>query len=208
VRFLEYSLESYRDESLKLARTVEADGYSPDCVAYLARGGWQIGQACAEHFGASLVELSAHRSGDAAKEGAHSLLASLPGWAKHAVRRAEVAYRLSRKDNSEQEKSCHITGRFHVPASARRVLLVDDSADTGTSVRAAVRLLRETFPGADVRVAVINSFAPARKSGLLDWSLHEDCLPSTPMSKDNRDYERASAAYERFGQTDMEAPSR
>lgn len=199
MRFLEYSLESYRAESERLAQLVQKAGYQPDCVAYLARGAWQIGGVCSDWFGVPLVELSAHRSGDAAKEEAHSALAALPSWAKHLVRRLEVAWRLSRGDNSQQEKSCRLTDRFPLPERAEHVLLVDDSADTGTSIKAAKNLLGELFPSAEVRVAVINSFEPARQTGLVDWNLHEDCLPSTPMSKDNRDYERACAEYASFG---------
>ena len=198
MKFLEYSLESYRVESERLAKKVELAGYQPDCVAYLARGAWQIGDACANWFGVPLVELSAHRSGDAVKDDAHSVLSALPSCLKHLVRRVEIAWRLSRRDNSQQEKSCRLADRFPVPDHVGFLLLVDDSADTGTSIKAARRLLHELFPSAELRVAVINSFPPAREAKLIDWSLHEDCLTSTPMSKDNRDYERACAAYACF----------
>ena len=199
MEFIEYSLESLRDESICLAEMVEGDGYRPDCVAYLARGGWVIGEAVAGHFGAPLIELSAHRSGDAAKERGASLLARLPKVAKKTLREWEIRRRLSTDSGEAQRKSVRLTERYQVPSSAERVLLVDDSADTGASISAAMEQIERLFPGSDVRVAVINSFAPARDAVRLDWSLHIDCLLCTPMSKDSRDYLRVCREYESGG---------
>lgn len=199
MRFIEHSLESYHIESMMLAKMVDATGYKPDCIAYLARGSWQIGQACSEYFGVPLVELSAHRSGDSAKEQTHSLLAELPRPIKRYIRQLEITFRLRIADSAGQKKTICITDRFLPPKEPKRILLVDDSADTGASVRLGKGLLHTAYPSAKIKVAVANSFAPAREAGLIDWSLHEDCLTSTPMSKDNRDYERACKAYAEFG---------
>lgn len=198
MELLEFSLESFRDESLRLAGLVEAAGYRPDCVAYLAKGAWQIGEACAGYFAAPIVELSAHRSGEAAKSGARSVLQAQPRFVRRALREAELRKRLGAADGSAQRKSMAITDRFGLPEGAKRVLLVDDAADTGSSLLSARGLLMRALPGCEVKTAVIASFGPARVAGAVDFSLHEDVLLCSPMSKDNRDYSASLAAYECF----------
>lgn len=198
MELLEFSLESFRDESSKLAEMVKDAGYRPDCIAYLAKGAWQIGEACAAYFDVPIVELSAHRSGDAAKSGAKSVLQVLPKSLRRALREIELMKRLKSADGSAQRKSMAITDRFDLPKRAKHVLLVDDAADTGSSLVSARELLVQTLPGCEVKTAVITSFAPARSIGAVDYSLHEDVLLCSPMSKDNREYAMAIKGYEVF----------
>lgn len=195
MEFIEYSLEGLRDESVRLAETVERGGYRPDCVAYLARGGWLIGEAVAEYFGAPLIELSAHRSGDVAKERGASLLSRLPRPVRKALREWEIKRRLSGDSGETQRKSVRLTDRYDVPAGAQRILLVDDSADTGESLAEALEVLGDSFPSSEQRIAVINVFERAQRSVPIDWWLHKDTMMSLPSSKDNRRYREFSKMY-------------
>ena len=196
MELLEFSLASFRDESLRLARMVEQTGYEPDCVAYLAKGAWQIGEACAEYFEVPMIELTAHRSGESVKSGTRSILQALPKGLRRMLREAELRKRLEGADGAAQKKTMRLTGRFALPEGAKRVLLVDDAADTGSSLIAAKELLASLLPGCEVRTAVIASFGPARDAEAVDVSLHENVLLCSPMSKDNKDYSLAVSAYE------------
>ena len=196
MELLEFSLASFRDESLRLAKMVEETGYEPDCVAYLAKGAWQIGEACAEYFGVPMVELTAHRSGESVKSGTRSILQALPKGLRRMLREAELRKRLKGADGSAQKKTMRLTERFALPEGAKRVLLVDDAADTGSSLLAAKELLACLLPGCEVRTAVIASFGPARDAEAVDVSLHENVLLCSPMSKDNKDYAAALCMYD------------
>jgi hypoxanthine phosphoribosyltransferase len=196
VELLEFSLASFRDESLKLAHMVRESGYEPDCVAYLAKGAWQIGEVCAEYFDASIVELSAHRSGESAKSGARGILQMLPRSVRRKLRETELRKRLKRDNGSVQKKTMRLTDRFALPVGSKRVLLVDDSADTGASLIAARELLEGILPGCEVKTAVVASFGSAREAKAVDFSLHENVLLCSPMSKDNKDYSLAVAVYQ------------
>lgn len=196
MEFIEYSLESLRDESVRLAEMVERDGYRPDCVAYLARGGWLIGKEISEYFGTPLIELSAHRSGDAAKESTAPFLSSIPRPIRKIMRSLEIKRRLAHDDGTTQKKTVHLTSRYRIPAKVNQLLLVDDSADTGVSIVAASSVLAAKFPGATVKVAVINAFNKAMETARLDWCLHKECLLGLPSSKDSKEYGRFTALYD------------
>lgn len=200
MELLEFSLESFRDESLRLAQMVKEAGYEPDCVAYLAKGAWQIGEACSDYFDVPMVELTAHRSGESVKSSARSLLQVLPKGVRRILREAELRKRLENVDGSAQKKAMRLTDSFPLPEDSKRVLLVDDAADTGSSLIAAKDLLTNLLPGSEVKTAVIASFGPARDAMAVDFSLYENVLLCSPMSKDNKDYVAALMAYDGIGE--------
>jgi len=92
-----------------------------------------------------------------------------------------------------------LTDRFPLPSDTHRVLLVDDAADTGSSLSAAKGLLGTMLSSCEVKTAVITSFGPARAGAGVDFALYEDVLLCSPMSKDSKDYAAALAAYEKVG---------
>lgn len=188
VDFVELSSDELRADSRRLAELVESDGYCPDCVSYLARGGLIIGEEVASFFDAPLVELSSHRSGDKVKSRVTVILCRLPRWLKKALRKREMSRRFASDRGTAQETSLEVTGRYEIPPKASRILLVDDSADTGSSIGAARSLLRKLFPYATVHVAVINAFHRAIEGGNVDWWIREDTLLCTPSSKDSKEY--------------------
>lgn len=196
MEFVEYSLASLCREAVRLAVLVQENGYRPDCVAYLARGGWIIGEIVASHFFAPVVELSVQRSGNLTKEKSSGLLQRLPRSLRKTLREWEIAIRLSSRQKGESRHGAlQLTDRYSIPSGISKVLLVDDSADTGYSVAAAVDELSLVFPDAEIRTAVINAFAVAKGNAHIDWCLYENRLLGTPSSKDNREYDDFVARY-------------
>lgn len=115
---------------------------------------------------------------------------------RRQLRAAELKRRLAKADGASQKKTMQLTDRFKLPREAKRVLIVDDAADTGSSLVAARELVAEFLPEAAIKTAVIASFGPARATGSVDFSLHENVLLCSPMSKDNKDFSKALRAYE------------
>lgn len=197
MRFVELSEESLRRESRKLAESVGKE-FSPDAVAYLAKGGFLVGVEVSRYFDVPLIELSSRRSGDGAKELARGTLRILPRFLKHALREVEVHLRLARRSEgraSKQGKTMRITERYELPLSAGSILIVDDSVDTGTSMRVAKSVLGALYPGAHIEIAAINVFSASAKTVEVGYGNFTDCLLSTPASKDNKDYQRFLRLY-------------
>lgn len=196
MQFVELSIADLRDRSRELAKLVSRDGFRPEAVAYLARGAYLIGVEMGAYFECPLIELSAHRSGEATKGEFAPILARLPKFARHFLRSFEIRRRLTSDAGDAQRKTMRLTNRFRPPAECGRILLVDDSVDTGSSVRAALGLLRRMYPGAEIGVAVLNTFEREPLGGHGDWHLYEGVLLSTPSSKDNAQYGEFLRMYE------------
>lgn len=189
MEFLEFSIERLRTESMQLAKLVEASEYTPDCVVYLAKGGWLIGEAVAEYFNIPILELSAKRSGDAAKSSIAPILQKLPRSLKKFLREIEIN-KSKKSSGVQQRKNLRMTDRYPAPANPKHLLLVDDSADSGASIVAATSLLKTVYPEAEVKIGLINAFDEAYQVAQIDWVLHKNTMLSLPSSKDNKDYGR------------------
>lgn len=186
--FVELSIESLREESRRLAALVEIN-WKPDAVVYLAKGGYLIGLEVADYFGADLLEISAHRSGDSTKERTSNILAKLPFFIRHGLREFEIRHRLKADSGKTQNKTMYITDRYLLKKTPKNILIVDDSADTGNSLKSARELLLCKYPESNIKIAVFNCFDAAKKNVQIDWYLLRNCLVGTPASKDNSEYQ-------------------
>ena len=196
--FLELDVDSLRANTISLCKTIPAN-FHPDFVAYLARGGYLMGCDAARFFDCPLVELDKHRTEYVKKE--TNLLRRLPRWAKHALREVERRFRnlfCDRKGLGDVRPAV-LTKRYPLPAKASKILLIDDSIDSGASIVAGRLVLESLFPEATVRVAALNTFIRPSEQVSFDWVLFEDTLLSTPSSADSPFYEDFCRLYDTDG---------
>lgn len=188
MRFIECSIEGLRDESLRLANLIE-ESFTPDAVAYLAKGGYLIGKTVSQYFSVPLIELDKSRSGENFKRENASLLQRLPRLGKKVLRHLEVWVRAIRPRGAQISTKLTLTQRYSLPVEATAILIVDDSIDTGSSMLEAKRAVESAFPDAVVKVAALNVFSLSKGIVEVHAHLYEDRLLSLPSSKDNREYE-------------------
>ena len=97
------SLKSLREESLKLAKTIEKD-YTPDIVIYIARGGYLIGKEISDYFNVPCVGIHAERRGGGVKEIISPVLRIIPLFIKRMLREFELksnVHKVEKKRNPE-----------------------------------------------------------------------------------------------------------
>lgn len=73
--------------------------------------------------------------------------------------------------------------------SVSKILIVDDSVDTGYSIKFVRKKLEETFVNVkDIRVAALNVWTKSFSVVNTDYYLWKDTIIVTPMSKDSKEY--------------------
>jgi len=195
VDFVELSIESLREESKRLAGIIAKD-WQPDLVIYLAKGGFLIGEEIAIYFNAGLLEFDVHRTGDKVKQNSAIILSKLPKYIRKKLRESELKTRFKADNGQTQSKTLHLTKRYQISINPMRVLIVDDSADTGSSLLSAKNLAEALFPNVEIKIATLNVFDEALLRVQIDWYLYANCLLGTPASKDNKDYKKFLNLYE------------
>lgn len=195
MELLELSREKLIETDRKLADLVLGD-YNYDLVIFIARGSYGIGVDLAEANHTPLLEIFASRSGGGLKKILRPILRILPKSFRSFLRRKEVNSGVH-----EQKSDRKITfdeKRWKEHQAARRILLVDDSVDTGYSVLASRKAIAEFFPEAELRVAALNCFTKSESVVKTEYALFHDTMLSGPWSNDSRENQAYLKEYEAF----------
>ncbi|WP_298459329.1 phosphoribosyltransferase [uncultured Cellulomonas sp.] len=142
--------------------------YDPDLVVGIATGGADVAVAIAESLGGPRVAIvKSQRPGTLVKQSrpVAGMLAALPERLANHARWLEVEYRelayylhVRRHGSDQSEPQSRIVdpeALAETVAEASRVLVVDDTLDSGQTLRGVVDAVREANPAADVHTAVL-----------------------------------------------------
>lgn len=162
--------------------------YAPELVIYIARGGYIIGRAMQAGFRVPLVGIGATRKGNSIKEYAFPILAVMPRKICNAMRRMEVRSGVHQRQHDRQIRFHRELANIADPAAITKILLVDDSIDTGHSMRQVREHVARHFPMAEIRIFVLNEMTSQQPAIRADYALYRDTALRTPMSKDSREY--------------------
>lgn len=162
--------------------------YRPELVVYIARGGYIIGRAMQAGFGVPLVGIGAVRQGNSVKEYLFPVLAVLPRKICNAMRRMEIRSGVHQRQSARLVQFHRELADIANPAAISKLLLVDDSIDTGHSMQQVREHVARQFPNAEIRIFVLNEMASQQPVIRADYALYRDTAMRTPMSKDSREY--------------------
>lgn len=186
--YLELSLESLHVESITLAKSI-ASSFYPDIVVYVAKGGYLIGKDIAEYFQVPYIGIYAQRDGNDVKAKLADILKRLPRGVTKFLRKMELKSGLhktvkKRKVFWDQDDNC-----VEKMKNVHNVLLVDDSVDTGYSMKTLLPyVIDATDMPIEVKIAAINVWSKSENVIQTDFYNHRDTIIATPMSNDSREH--------------------
>ncbi|HEV8073875.1 MAG TPA: phosphoribosyltransferase [Opitutaceae bacterium] len=166
----------------ELADRVRAAKFQPDLIVYVETGARLLAWELCRELGVKAVAVEAARPGRGLKQVFAPMASVLPRWASQGLRWAEERLGVHR-----------LTPRQVVlpPGAAwrdRSVLLVDDAADTGRTIKAVRAALQDA---AQVRTAVLGATTPAALA-VVDFFLfdYNRCLPWSSDSVEREEAQR------------------
>lgn len=169
--------------------------YQPDMVIYLAKGAYLIGKSMSDVFGAPLIAIGSNREGNELKEKLALLLGVLPRWLCNFLRRIELRSNVHGHKKERHIEFLDNVVSLNIQNSNLKILLVDDSVDTGSSILAAKKLIKSKFSNSVIKVAVLNVMSQSRENIEVDYYLYTDKMLRTPMSKDSKEYRKFLEMY-------------
>lgn len=162
--------------------------YAPEMVIYISRGGYIIGRAMQAGFDVPLVGIGAVRKGNRVKEYLFPVLAVLPRKICNTMRRMEIRSRVHQRQADRQIRFHKELANIANPCAIKKILLVDDSIDTGQSMQQVREHVARQFPSAEIRIFVLNEMTSQQPVIRADYAIYRDTAMRTPMSKDSREY--------------------
>lgn len=171
--------------------------YKPDLIVFIAKSGFLFAKPMAEVFGCEMVDIRVSRPGNDGKDKVRKLVPKMPQWLLFALLKSKAAYGYQ-ESNSEREVE---TGeRFEKMdwGKYRKILIVDDSTDTGFSLLAAKEAVSKAAPNSEVRTASYCVIDISRKRVGVDYGRYRNTIVVTATSRYSEEYKGFVSDLERW----------
>lgn len=182
MEYIELSPESLKDKCKDLASLIEKDKFDYDLVVFVGRGALPIGMWFSEYSKVPLLEIKTVRKGNKLKKVLSPLLKVLPKKVLIDLRNKEAESKYHDRKNTREVSYNH--KKYEQYRDKRKILLIDDSIDSGNTIVACFNKLHELNKDADIRVAAIVYFD--RSIYKPKYYLYKDYLLCGPWSNDSK----------------------
>ncbi len=194
---IELSLKDLQKRSYELADLVK-ENYEPDLIIFIAKGGYLIGKHLGDILEVPIVPVYAERQASSLKTAIAPFLKLLPKSVKVMLREMEIK---SGVHNTIKERQVSFPNDVIIEkvSKAKKILIVDDSVDTGGSVISIMGALQAIDTSLlDIRVALLNVFTEAANKLPRYYCLFHNTIMITPMSNDSKENSQFISLYNQY----------
>jgi len=195
VDYIELSIKDVEKKSKELASAVASD-YKPEVVIFVAKGAYQIGQTISDYFNIPLLEIRAKRKVGKLKKFATPFLKLIPRSVKKFLREREVKSNVH--DNNTERNVYFEEEKWNEFKSCKNVLIVDDSVDTGNTLRQVREAVVKYFENGNVKLAALNVFEKSESIVKIDYCLWKNTMLCGPWSSDSNEKEEFVSMYKNW----------
>lgn len=129
-----------------------SNSYWPDVIIFIAKSGYLFAEPMAKIFNVPMADILVMRPGNTKKDMIKKLVPRIPKPILYMSLKSKFMYGYNDKNN---EREVRITERLRAVdfSKVNRILIIDDSVDTGWSILQAEEVIKELAPNAEVKVA-------------------------------------------------------
>lgn len=193
MNYIELSIKDLEKECAEWAKEIKKI-FCPDLIVYVAKAGYLIARPMKDVFAAPLVGISATREGNKLKEVVGPVVSLLPNFVRNFLISIELKSDTHSK-NTERRISFHKGFEKVKKRHPQKILVIDDSVDTGHSMKQVVDAIKDVFNDAEIRVAGLNVWDKSRTVIDTNYALYKNTVIKAPMSKDSKEYKEFLKIY-------------
>ena len=186
MKYIELSRKDIEEQCKDWAKEIQKS-YQPDLIVYVAKAGYLIGREMKNVFNVPLVGISATREGNDLKEVVGPFVSKLPNFVRNILISLELKSDTHSK-NTERKIHYHEGLEKMKSQNIKSILVVDDSVDTGHSMKQVVDAISSLFDDVEIKIAGLNVWDKSRSIIDSDFALYKNTVIKTPMSKDSKEY--------------------
>lgn len=186
MKYIELSRKDIEEQCKDWAKEIQKS-YQPDLIVYVAKAGYLIGREMKDVFNVPLVGISATREGNTLKEVIGPIISSMPNFVRNILISLELKSDTHSK-NAERQIHFHEGLEKMKSSNIQSILVVDDSVDTGHSMKQVVDAIHSLFGDVEIKIAGLNVWDKSRSIIDSDFALYKNTVIKSPMSKDSKEY--------------------
>lgn len=194
MEYLELSLENVKEITNKLYKVIMNDKYNYDLVIFIAKGSYPIGIELSKLANVPLLEIEATRKGGKLKKIIKPLFRFIPKNILIKLRKKEMNSDYHEKN---QDRNINFNHKIYENyLDCKRILLVDDSIDSGYSIIEAKKEIEKFFKNSKVKIAVFNCMNKSIVKP--DYMIYENKMICGPWSNDSKFYSNFISDYKEW----------
>lgn len=195
MNYLKLFIRDLPKETKKLYDKVKEE-YDFDLVVFISKGAFLIGQEMSRLGNCDLIEISAKRKGNGLKKLLKPILSLLPEKLIKLLREKEMKSNYHDQDPERDVFFNQEEWKKHI--GKKKILLVDDSVDSGITVKLCIEAIKDFFAGANLRIAVYNVFEKSKDTVNTDYYIYEDTMIQGPWSNDSKENKEFLRQYDEY----------
>ncbi len=190
------SREDVEKDCIEWAKEI-ASVYQPDLLIFIAKSGFLFAKPMVSVFGCQMAEIAASRPQSAAKDRAGGIIRHIPEKIILTILSSPFMYWFH---EHKRERKIKVPGRLVQEAERphHKILLVDDSVDTGWTIFHVKKIIRTYFPKAEVKTAGYALIEYSRKRVEVDFYRHKNKVILTATSRKSKQYDGFIRDYEEW----------
>lgn len=162
--------------------------YTPDLVVFIAKSGFIIAKEFSEFFNVPLQEIAAHRQGGNLRKYLAPIFSKFPLALRNSIVGNPIMYKINGRND---ERNIEVSPQLQACAEEKiykKILLIDDSIDTGWTFKQVFEEMRRLFPESEIRTLALIRMHYAKERFDVDFALYEDTLLLTPAQVDHEEH--------------------
>lgn len=196
MNYVELSSKDVENKTAELYNKILSTDYKFDLVIFIAKGSYTIGKKLSELGNCPLLEIKATRKGNKLKKIISPFLKLIPKKIKMYLRNKEVKSNVHEK-NIERNVIYNIE-KWSKYKECKNIILVDDSVDTGYSIKACKEEIERFFPNSNIKVAAFNYFEKSENIIKVNYSIYKEMMMNGPWSNDSKYHKEFLKEYDNW----------
>ncbi len=193
MNYIELSSKDVENKTIELYNKISED-YKFDLVIFVAKGSYTIGKKLSELGNCPLLEIKATRKGNKLKKIISPFLKLIPKKIKMYLRNKEVKSNVH--DKNIERNVIYDKETWNKYKNCKNIILVDDSVDTGYSIKSCQEEIQKFFTDSNVKIAAFNYFEKSVNVVKVDYSIYKETMLNGPWSNDSKFHKEFIDEYE------------
>lgn len=188
------SLESIMSDCEDWAKEID-ETYQVDLIIFIAKSGFLFAKPLAEYFNCAMVDILVSRPASKIKDKLKWIIKFIPDSIIFTILKMPLMYKFN---NRNKERNIKVSERFEKEKQRahKKILIVDDSVDTGWTLQYVYEIVKESFPEAIIKTAAYAVIDYSKDKISVDYYRYRNTIVLTATSRKSAQYGMFLKQYE------------
>lgn len=180
------SLESIMSDCEDWAKEI-GETYQVDLIIFIAKSGFLFAKPMAEYFNCAMVDILVSRPASKTKDKLKWIIKFIPDTILFTILKMPLMYKFN---NRNKERNIKVSERFEKEKQRahKKILIVDDSVDTGWTLQYVYKIVKESFPEAIIKTAAYAVIDYSKDKVSVDYYKYRNTIVLTATSRKSTQY--------------------